>query len=68
MWVGWMNVMGRKVLFKILSVSKGERVLLLVLMIIEDIVGVDGGVGVEYRWVVFVRYVVSKRFRRMIVV
>ncbi|VBB80400.1 Putative protein of unknown function [Podospora comata] len=67
-WAGWMNATGRKAPFKISSVSKGERVPPLVLTIIEDIVGVDGGAGVEYRRAVFARYAASKRFRRMIAV
>ncbi|KAK0744396.1 hypothetical protein B0T21DRAFT_325064 [Apiosordaria backusii] len=65
-WAGWMNATRRKAPFKISSVAKGERVPPLVLTIVEDIVGVDGGAGVEYRRAVFARYAASKRFRKMI--
>ncbi|KAK4168135.1 hypothetical protein QBC43DRAFT_228581 [Cladorrhinum sp. PSN259] len=65
-WTGWMNKTGRKAPCKISSVEKGERVPPLVMTIVEDIVGVDGGGGAVYRRSLWARYKVSWRFRKMI--
>lgn len=65
-WSGWMNITGRPAPCKISSVPKGARVPPLVLTIVEDIVGVDGAGGREYRNSLLARYEVSPRFRTMI--
>ncbi|KAJ4288754.1 hypothetical protein N0V88_007289 [Collariella sp. IMI 366227] len=65
-WTAWMNKTGRPAPCKISSVSKGGRVPPLVLTIVEDIVGVDGAGGREYRNALWARYEASPRFRKMI--
>ncbi|KAK3984680.1 hypothetical protein QBC44DRAFT_9877 [Cladorrhinum sp. PSN332] len=65
-WTGWMNKTKRPAPCKISSVEKGERVPPLVLTIVEDIVGVDGGGGAVYRASLMARYKASWRFRKMI--
>ncbi|KAL2016776.1 hypothetical protein VTK56DRAFT_2989 [Thermocarpiscus australiensis] len=66
LWSGWMNTTGRPAPCKISSIPKGGRVPPLVLTIVEDIVGVDGAGGREYRNSLLARYKVSPRFREMI--
>ena len=63
---GVANVMHVKAPFKMSSVAKGERVPPMVLTIVEDIVGVDGGAGKSYRKRLMDRYHASPRFRKMI--
>jgi hypothetical protein len=63
----WMNQTGRPAPCKISSIPKGGRVPPLVLTIVEDIVGVDGAGGREYRDALMARYEASPRFRKMIV-
>lgn len=65
-WSGWMHTTGRPAPCKISSVPKGGRVPPLVLTLVEDIVGVDGAGGREYRDSVLARYEASPRFREMI--
>ncbi|KAK4244824.1 hypothetical protein C7999DRAFT_34806 [Corynascus novoguineensis] len=65
-WAGWMSRTGRPAPCKISSVPKGGPVPPLVLTIVEDIVGVDGAGGREYRDSLLARYEVSPRFRYMI--
>ncbi|KAL2130766.1 hypothetical protein VTI74DRAFT_5965 [Chaetomium olivicolor] len=65
-WAGWMNKTGRLAPCKISSIPKGGRVPPLVLTIVEDIVGVDGAGGREYRNALLARYEASSRFRKMI--
>lgn len=65
-WSGWMNATRRPAPFKISSVAKGARVPPLVLTLVEDIVGVDGAGGREYRNALVARYEASSRFRKMI--
>ncbi|KAK4108844.1 hypothetical protein N656DRAFT_760791 [Canariomyces notabilis] len=66
LWSGWMNVTRRPAPCKMSSVPKGGRVPPMVLTIVEDIVGVDGGGGRKYRNSLMARYEVSPRFRKMI--
>lgn len=66
-WSGFMNKMGKKAPCKISSVAKGERMPPLVLTIVEDIIGVDGGAGQSYRRRLLARYEASEAFRDMIV-
>jgi hypothetical protein len=66
-WSMWMNKTGRPAPCKISSIPKGARVPPLVLTIVEDIVGVDGAGGREYRDALMARYEASPRFRKMIV-
>lgn len=63
---GVMNAMGRRAPFKMSSVPKGAKVPPLVLTIVEDIVGVDGGAGKSYRKRLMDRYKASARFRAII--
>lgn len=65
-WSGWMNKSKRPAPFMISSVPKGGRVPPFVLTAVEDIVGVDGDGGREYRNALWARYEASPRFRRMI--
>lgn len=65
-WSGWMNATRRPAPFKISSVAKGGRVPPLVLTLVEDIVGVDGAGGREYRNALVARYGASSRFRKLI--
>jgi hypothetical protein len=65
-WSGWMNRTKRPAPFKISSIPKGGRVPPLVFTLVEDIVGVDGAGGREYREALLARYETSPRFRKMI--
>ena len=65
-WTGWMNRTGRPAPCKISSIPKGHRVPPLVFTLVEDIVGVDGAGGREYRNALLARYEASPRFRMMI--
>jgi hypothetical protein len=65
-WSGWMNKTKRPAPFKISSIPKGGRVPPLVFTLVEDIVGVDGAGGREYREALLARYETSPRFRKMI--
>ncbi|KAK4095994.1 hypothetical protein N658DRAFT_481372 [Parathielavia hyrcaniae] len=65
-WAGCMNTAKRPAPFDISSIPKGARVPPLVLTLVEDIVGVDGGAGREYRNTVLARYEASPRFKKMI--
>jgi hypothetical protein len=53
--------------FRISSVHKGRPFPPMVLTVLEDIVGVDGGGGRVYRQAVLERYAKSERFRDMII-
>jgi hypothetical protein len=64
-WSGWMNKSGRPAPCKISSIPKGGRVPPLVFTLVEDIVGVDGAGGREYRNALLARYETSPRFRKM---
>ncbi|KAK4147267.1 uncharacterized protein C8A04DRAFT_24507 [Dichotomopilus funicola] len=64
-WSGWMNRTGRAAPCKISSVPKGGRVPPLVFTLVEDVVGVDGAGGREYRNALLARYEASPRFRKM---
>ncbi|KAK4153499.1 ankyrin repeat-containing domain protein [Chaetomidium leptoderma] len=65
-WSGWMNTTGRPAPCKISSIPKGGRVPPLVFTLVEDVVGVDGAGGREYRNSLLARYETSPRFRKMI--
>lgn len=65
-WSGWMNATRRPAPCKISSIPKGGRVPPLVFTLVEDIVGVDGAGGREYRNALVARYESSRRFRKMI--
>lgn len=66
-WSGVMHKMGKRAPFKISSVAKGERMPPMVLTILEDIIGVDGGGGQAYRRRLLARYEASEAFRDLIV-
>lgn len=66
LWTAWMNMTGRPAPCKISSVPKGGRVPPLVFTLVEDVVGVDGAGGREYRNSLLARYEASPRFRKMI--
>ncbi|KAL1841781.1 hypothetical protein VTJ49DRAFT_6619 [Mycothermus thermophilus] len=66
-WAGWMNAARWPAPFKISSVAKGEVVPPFVLTCVEDVVGVDGDGGREYRDALMARYAASPRFRKMII-
>ena len=55
-----------KVPFRLSSLPAGHIAHPAVFTIIEDIVAVDGGGGVEYREALIARYDASPRFRRML--
>ncbi|KAK3693159.1 hypothetical protein B0T22DRAFT_496056 [Podospora appendiculata] len=63
---GWLNKRHYPAPCRISSVAKGERVPPLVYTLVEDIVAVDGGAGLEYRRNFKARYETSPRFRSMI--
>ena len=65
-WTAWMNSTGRPAPCKISSIPKGGRVPPLVFTLVEDVVGVDGAGGREYRNSLLARYEASPRFRKMI--
>lgn len=52
--------------FRMSSTEKGEKVTVALLTIIEDIVAVEGGGGLEYRAALKKRYEVSEKFREML--
>ena len=64
-WSGWMNRSGRPAPCRISSIPKGGRVPPLVFTLVEDVVGVDGAGGREYRNALLARYGASPRFRKM---
>ena len=65
-WTAWMSSTGRPAPCKISSIPKGGRVPPLVFTLVEDVVGVDGTGGREYRNSLLARYGASPRFRTMI--
>lgn len=63
---GWLSQAGRPAPFRVSSVPKGATYPPMILTIIEDIVGVDGAGGKEYRKRLMARYAASPMFRDMI--
>jgi hypothetical protein len=63
---GWLSSRGTPSPFRISSVPKGANYPPLMLTIIEDVVGVDGAGGKEYRKRLMARYAASPRFKDMI--
>jgi hypothetical protein len=52
--------------FQLGSIPAGERVRPVIYYVVEDVVAVDGGGGIEYRSAFNARYVSSVRFQKMI--
>lgn len=52
--------------FQVGSIPAGERVRPVIYYIVEDVVAVDGGGGIEYRRAFNARYISSVRFQKMI--
>src|SRR5690606_36655524 len=63
-WSAIMNHLSRPAPFRISSVHKGKPVPQMVLTVLEDIAGVDGGGGPTYRKSVLERYDKSEMFRK----
>lgn len=58
--------LGLKTPFRFSSTQRGEAVPPATLVIIEDVVGVDGGCGSKYREALMERYKASEPFRRLL--
>lgn len=64
--MGFMALFGMRTQCRVSSLPKGSPMPPLLLICIEDVVGVDGGGGRDYRLRLHARYNASKRFRDLI--